>query len=453
MTTGKILVVDDNRNVLKALEILLQFEFDQIKTIRNPNLIPSILEKEDFDLVLLDMNFMAGVNTGNEGLYWLDQILSGDSSISVVLITAFGDVELAVNAIKKGATDFVLKPWDNQKLLATCHSALDLSRTKRKLSELEDQQKAISEDINQVHQSIIGYSAPLMKVTGMVRKVAKTDANVLITGENGTGKELIAREIHRLSNRSEKMMVSLDIGSITESLFEDELFGHKKGAFTDAYEDRVGKIETAHGGTLFIDEIGNLPLSLQAKLLAVIENRQVIRIGSNKVKPVDIRLVCATNKDLAAMVREGTFREDLLYRINTIVIEVPPLCDRGDDILLLAGFYLNKYAEKYNKGKMTLDAKAQVDLMNYHWPGNVRELRHTIEKAVILADHKVIQPEDLFIKASQSINMENPKTLIEMEQVMIRKAIERNKGNMSAVADELGITRQTLYNKIKKSNP
>ncbi len=452
MTTGRILVVDDNRNVLKALEILLQFEFENIRTLKNPNQIPSVLEKEDFDLVLLDMNFSAGVNTGNEGLYWLDQINSIDPSLSVVLITAFGDVELAVNAIKKGATDFVLKPWDNQKLMATCHAALELSRTKRKLSDLEDKQKAINEDLNQTHQSIVGYSAPLMKVVGMVRKVAKTDVNVLITGENGTGKELIAREIHRLSSRSGMMLVSLDIGSLTESLFEDELFGHKKGAFTDAYDDRVGKIETAHGGTLFIDEIGNLPISLQSKLLSVIENRQVTRIGSNKVKPVDIRLVCATNKDLPVKVSEGSFREDLLYRINTIVIEVPPLRDRGDDILLLANFFLSKYSDKYNKGKMSINPKASEDLLHYHWPGNVRELRHTIEKAVILADSKVIQPEDLFIKASQSINMENPKTLIEMEQMMIRKTIDRYKGNISAAADELGITRQTLYNKMKKSN-
>jgi DNA-binding NtrC family response regulator len=291
-----------------------------------------------------------------------------------------------------------------------------------------------------------------MKVVGIVRKVARTDANVLITGENGTGKELIAREIHRLSNRSDKLMVKLDIGSLAESLFEDELFGHKKGAFTDAFEDRVGKIETAHGGTLFIDEIGNLTLPLQAKLLSVIENREVIRLGSNKVKSVDLRLICATNKDLSGMVVEGSFREDLLYRINTIVIEVPPLRDRGDDILLLANFYLARYSEKYNKGRMTIQAKAQEDLMQYLWPGNVRELRHTIEKAVILADKREIQQEDLFIKASQAINMENPITLLEMERVLIKKSIDRYKGNLSAAADELGITRQTLYNKIKKSN-
>jgi len=319
--------------------------------------------------------------------------------------------------------------------------------------ELEDQQKVLNEDFNQSQQTIVGYSPPLMKVVGMVRKVARTDANVLITGENGTGKELIAREIHRLSNRSDKLMVKLDIGSLAESLFEDELFGHKKGAFTDAYDDRVGKIETAHEGTLFIDEIGNLTLSLQAKLLSVIENREVIRLGSNKVKSVDLRLICATNKDLSGMVVEGSFREDLLYRINTIVIEVPPLRDRGDDILLLANFYLAKYSEKYNKGRMTIQGKAQEDLMQYHWPGNVRELRHTIEKAVILADQREIHQEDLFIKASQAINMENPITLLEMERVLIKKSIDRYKGNLSAAADELGITRQTLYNKIKKNNP
>ena len=453
MSKGRILVVDDNRNVLKALEILLQFEFDHIKTIKNPNLIPSILEKDDYDLVILDMNFAAGVNTGNEGLYWLEQILSIDSPISVILITAFGDVELAVNAIKKGATDFILKPWDNHKLLATLFSALKLSQTKRKLSELEQKQKVINEDLTVPHKTIVGHSDSLMRVMRMVRKVAKTDANVLITGENGTGKELIAQELHRLSIRSEKSMVGLDIGSISESLFEDELFGHKKGAFTDAFDDRIGKIETAHGGTLFLDEIGNLSLPLQAKLLSVIENRQVVRVGSNKVRAVDIRLICATNKDLTTLVKEGSFREDLLYRINTIIIEAPPLRDRGEDVLLLANFYLNKFSKKYNKGKITIHERALEDLMQYHWPGNIRELLHTMEKAVILAESKIIQPDDLFLKVSQSINMENPRTLDEMEQVMVRKAVDRNKGNMSAAAEELGITRQTLYNKIRKSNP
>lgn len=451
MASGRILVVDDNRNVLKALEMLLQFEFDQIKTIKNPNLIPATLECEEFDLVLLDMNFSAGVNTGNEGLFWLDTILSIDPSISVVLITAFGDVELAVSAIKKGATDFVLKPWDNQKLMATVRSAIELNRTKRKLIELEGKQKMLTEDFNQPHQTIIGYSPALMRVIGMVRKVAKTDANVLITGENGTGKELVARELHRLSLRSDKMMISLDLGSLTESLFEDELFGHKKGAFTDAIDDRVGKIETAHESTLFLDEIGNLALPLQSKLLSVIENRQVVRIGSNRSKSVDLRLICATNKDLPKLVEEGAFREDLLYRINTIVIEVPPLREREDDILLLANFYLGIYAEKYNKGRMTIQSEAQEDLMNYHWPGNVRELRHTIEKAVILADSSVIGREDLFIRASQSINLDIPKTLEEMEEMMIKRAIDRHKGNMTAAAEELGVTRQTLYNKMKKN--
>ncbi len=452
MSKGRILVVDDNKNVLKALKILLQFEFDYVNTVNSPNVILSELEKDEYDLVILDMNFEAGVNTGNEGMYWLDRILSIDSIISVLLITAFGDVELAVNAIKRGATDFILKPWDNQKLLATIKSAIKLSQTKRKVVRLEGKNKILNEEINVPHKTIVGYSDSLMKVMRVVKKVAKTDANVLITGENGTGKELIAKEIHRLSLRSEEIMVNVDIGSLPESLFEDELFGHKKGAFTDAYQDRVGKIESADGGTLFLDEIGNLPLALQSKLLTVIESREVVRIGSNKINKVDVRLICATNRDIPNLVENEEFREDLLYRINTIVIEVPLLRERGEDILLLAGFYLNKFSKKYNKGNITISLRGQEELLRYQWPGNVRELQHTIEKAVILCEKDIIEPDDLFLKPIQNFNFDLPKTLEDMEQVMVRKAVDRHNGNMSAAAEELGITRQTLYNKFRKNN-
>jgi DNA-binding NtrC family response regulator len=452
MAKGNILIVDDNKSILSALEILLTAEFQTVTTLSDPNQIPTELRKKEYNLVILDMNFNAGINTGNEGIYWLGRIKESNPEISVVMITAYGDIELTVKALKSGATDFFLKPWDNNKLLATLKSALQLNWSKKEVNQLKEKEKGLKTEINREQKFIVGSSPQLMQMLNMVRKVAKTDANVLITGENGTGKELIAHEIHRLSNRSNEVMVSVDMGAITETLFESELFGHVKGAFTDARENRPGKFEVADKGSLFLDEIGNLSFHLQAKLLAAIQNRQISRIGSNQTVPIDIRLICATNKNLESMVHEGLFREDLLYRINTIQIEVPPLRERGNDVLVLTDFFLKKYSSKYNKPNLKINQQAQDKLLKYAWPGNIRELQHTIEKAVILSEGNVLKAEDFFMRPVISgRNSETELTLEEMERRMINQAIEKNNGNLSAAAEQLGITRQTLYNKIKKS--
>ena len=363
MTKGNILIVDDNKNILSALEILLNPEFNLISTLSDPNQIPTVMRKGAYNLVLLDMNFNDGINTGNEGIYWLGRIREINPEISVVMITAFGDVELTVKALKAGATDFVLKPWDNAKLMATLESALQLNLSKKEVMKLKEKERGLKSEINRDQKYIVGSSPQLMKVLNMVRKVAKTDANILITGENGTGKELIAQEIHRLSKRAEEIMVSVDMGAITETLFESELFGHVKGAFTDAHESRSGKFEVADKGSLFLDEIGNLSFHLQSKLLAAIENRQISRIGSNLTVAIDIRLICATNKNLESMVIDGLFREDLLYRINTIQIEVPPLRERGEDILVLTDFFLKKYSSKYDKPNLKINQQAREKLL------------------------------------------------------------------------------------------
>jgi DNA-binding NtrC family response regulator len=451
MPKGNILIVDDNKNVLSALEILLSAEYDRVYCLSTPNLLISELRKNPYHLVLLDMNFSAGVNTGNEGIFWLQQIRGQHPDLSVVMITAYGDVELAVKALKAGATDFILKPWENVKLLATVRSAIQLSLSKGEVKDLRLKEKELKKVMNQDEKYIVGSSPELMQVLKIVRKVAKTNTNVLITGENGTGKELIAREIHRLSDRSDEMMVSVDMGAVSETLFESELFGHVKGAFTDARENRAGKFEVANKGTLFLDEIGNLSFHLQAKLLAALENREITRIGSNQPVPIDIRLICATNKDLPALVAKGLFREDLLYRINTIQVEVPPLRERGDDILALADFFLKKYAWKYDKPTLKFNHQAQEKLLKYSWPGNIRELEHSIEKAVILSENNVLKADDFFLKPLGGAKPEEDTLkLEEMEKRFILRALEKNPGNVSAAADQLGITRQTLYNKMKK---
>lgn len=452
MAKGNILIVDDNKSILSALEILLSHHFQTITTLSDPNQIPTELRKREYNLVILDMNFNAGINTGNEGIYWLGRIKETNPEISVVMITAYGDVELTVKALKLGATDFFLKPWDNNKLLATLQSAIQLNWSKNEVNQLREKEKGLKSEINREQKFIVGSSPQLVQVLNLVRKVAKTDANILITGENGTGKELIAQEIHRMSERSQEVMVNVDMGAITETLFESELFGHVKGAFTDARENRPGKFEVADKGTLFLDEIGNLSFHLQAKLLAAIQNRRISRIGSNQMVPIDIRLICATNKNLEGMVQEGLFREDLLYRINTIQIEVPPLRERGDDVPVLADFFLKKYSSKYNKPGLRINQQAQDKLHKYSWPGNIRELQHTIEKAVILSEGNVLKPEDFFIRPLVSSKQgKMDLTLSDMEIRMINHAIEKHNGNLSAAADQLGITRQTLYNKIKKS--
>jgi DNA-binding NtrC family response regulator len=420
--------------------------------LSDPNRIPSELRNKEYNLIILDMNFSAGINTGNEGIYWLGRIKESNPEISVVMLTAYGDVELTVKALKMGATDFFLKPWDNNKLLATLKSALQLNWSQKEVSRLKEKEIGLKTEINREQKLIIGSSPKLMQMLEVVRKVAKTDANILITGENGTGKELVAHEIHRLSERSQEVLVSVDMGAIAETLFESELFGHVKGAFTDARENRPGKFEVANKGSLFLDEIGNLSFHLQVKLLAAIQNRQISRIGSNQTIPIDIRLICATNKNLENMVHEGLFREDLLYRINTIQIEVPPLRERGNDILVLTDFFLKKYSSKYGKPSLKINQQAQDKLLKYSWPGNIRELQHTIEKAVILGEGNVLKTEDFFMNpVSSGKTNETDLNLEEMEKRLINLAIEKNNGNLSAAADQLGITRQTLYNKIKKS--
>lgn len=447
-----ILVIDDNKSILSALEILLTPEFHEVTLLTNPNQILSELSKKEYNLVILDMNFKAGVNTGNEGIYWLERIKETRPEISVVMITAYGDIDTAVKALKSGASDFILKPWDNEKLLATLKLAIELNVSKKEVRQLKERETGLKNEINRDQRFIIGSSPRLMSVLKMVRKVARTDANVLITGENGTGKELIAQEIHRLSERVKEVLVSVDMGALSETLFESELFGHVKGAFTDARENRQGKFEIADKGTLFLDEIGNISFHLQAKMLAVIETRQFSRIGSNQLIPINIRLICASNRNLEVMVKEGLFREDLLYRINTIQIEVPPLRDRGNDIFVLAEFFLKKYTYKYNKPNLKINRQAHEKLLKYSWPGNIRELQHTIEKAVILSESNVIKSDDLYLKQSGSINTGSSfTTLDEMEKRMIQQALDKNNGNFTAAADQLGITRQTLYNRIKKS--
>lgn len=452
MAKGNILVVDDNKSILSTLEILLSSEFQTITSISNPKQLFTELEKKDYNIVLLDMNFSAGINTGNEGIYLLGRIKEIYPEASVVMMTAYGDIELAVKSLKMGSTDFVLKPWDNQKLIATLKAALQLNLSKNEVARLKEKEKVLKTEINREQKYIIGTSPGLMRVLSLVHKVAGTDVNVLITGENGTGKELIAREIHRLSKRADELLVSVDMGSIAETLFESELFGHVKGAFTDASESRSGKFEAASKGTLFLDEIGNLPYHLQSKILAAIQNREITRIGSTQPVPIDIRLLCATNRNLDTMVKDGLFREDLLYRINTIIIEVPPLRERGEDIRILADFFLKKFSSKYNKTILRINQQAQNKLLQYSWPGNVRELQHAIEKAVILSDTNVLKPDDFYLRNLNAVkNLRSAPTLEEMENQLIRQALERNDGNLSAAADQLGITRQTLYNKLKKS--
>jgi len=449
---GSILVIDDNKSILSAIEILLIPEFHEVTLLSNPNQILTELSRKDYNLVILDMNFKAGVNTGNEGIYWLERIKETKPEISVVMITAYGDIDTAVRALKSGASDFVLKPWDNNKLLATLKLAIQLNFSKKEVQKLKERETELKKEMNREQRYIIGSSPQLMSVLNLVRKVAKTDANVLITGENGTGKELIAQEIHRLSGRAKEVLVSVDMGSLSETLFESELFGHVKGSFTDAHENRQGKFEFANKGTLFLDEIGNLSFHLQAKLLSVIENRQFSRIGSNQLIPTDIRLICATNKNIENMVHEGLFREDLLYRINTIQVELPPLRDRGNDIFTLAEFFLKKYTNKYNKPNLKINQQAHDKLLRYSWPGNIRELQHTIEKAVILSESNIIKPEDLYLRTGSPVNFNSSvSTLEEMEKQMIQLALEKNNGNFTAAADQLGITRQTLYNRIKRS--
>lgn len=451
MIKGTLLIVDGDKNLLRSLEKIMRNEFEKVISVTEPNRINETLRINEVDVVMLDMNFKSGIHNGNEGFFWMREVFKYDSNISVVIVAAYGDVELAVRAIKEGAVDFILKPWDEAKLLATINAAWQLRLSRLEASDLKKDNQQLKKEINRAGEKIVlGASPTMINVMNIVRKVAGTDANILITGENGTGKELVAREIHNLSKRSGELMVSVDMGSITETLFESELFGHVKGAFTDAREDRKGKFEVAHNGTLFLDEIGNLSLQSQAKLLSVLQNRYVVRVGSNKHIPIDIRLVCATNCDLMKMVSEDRFREDLLYRINTILIEVPPLRDRVDDIPILANYFLRVNGERYGKRALKISTHALEKLANHSWPGNVRELQHSIEKAVIMSDSPVLNPSDFAFSSSDRSVASHDMTLDDMEKRMISDNLKQHNNNLSVVAERLGITRQTLYNKIKK---
>ena len=451
MKKGNILIVDDNKNVLSALRILLSDYFENIVLLTSPNTLMSELRDKNPDVVLLDMNFSAGINSGNEGLFWLSEIKKADEELPVVLFTAYADIDLAVKALKGGATDFVVKPWDNAKLLATLQSAYSLRQSRKEVKKLREKQSVLNRDIQKEEDICWGKSPAMQRLLTMIKKVAVTDANVLITGENGTGKELIAKMIHRYSPRAAETLIIVDMGAVTETLFESELFGHVKGAFTDAKADRSGKFEAADGGSLFLDEIGNLSYPLQAKLLSALQTRHITRVGSNKSISVDIRLISATNKNLFKSVKKGEFREDLLYRIYTIHLEVPPLRERREDIPQLADFFLRRLARKYGKSDLKLGEKALCKLESYAWPGNVRELEHAIEKAVILSDNQELQPNDFYMRTPDETSfVVESFTLEEMEKILIEKALRKYDNNISAVAAELGISRPTLYSKIRK---
>ncbi len=444
---GTILVVDDNKGILTAVQMLLGTYFEKVITISTPNKIKATLHDENIDVVLLDMNFSAGINTGNEGLFWLSEIKKEDASIQVVLFTAYADIDLAIRGIKEGAADFVVKPWDNAKLLETLKTAYNIRTANRKGISIATDKLVVSKESGMFW----GESNAMQQLRSLIEKVARTDANILVTGENGTGKEMLAREIHLLSNRKKETLVPVDMGAITETLFESELFGHVKGAFTDARADRPGKFEVANKGTLFLDEIGNLSYHLQAKLLTALQRRSIVRVGSNTPIPVNIRLICATNRDLQEMVQKGDFREDLLYRINTIHVEIPPLRERPEDIVPLTEIFLSKYTKIYGKTAMCLSLDAKEKLKAQPWFGNIRELEHTIEKAVIIAERSVLDGNDFdFPRAKKKPVTKEATTLEEMEYNMIKNAMDKYSGNLSLVASQLGISRQTLYNKIKR---
>jgi len=449
----RILIVDDQEDILTAGRIFLRQHFTYVRTESYPHKITQHLEIDTFDIILLDMNYTAGATDSKEGFDLLKKILSIDPGIVVIMITAYGDVELAVRALKEGATDFVLKPWHNEKLLATLTAASKLRQSRLEVKELVSKQMQLHQTINTHYGDFIGKSAPMQKVYEIIEKVGATDANVLILGENGTGKELVARALHRKSKRVNEAFISVDLGAVSETLFESELFGHAKGAFTDAREDRAGRFEIASGGTLFLDEIGNLNLPLQAKLLTALQSRQITRLGTNKPKLIDIRLISATNMPLYEMVSQGKFRQDLLYRINTVEIQLPPLRERKEDIPLLANHFLQLYARKYQKPNPDMDKVILKKLTDYHWPGNIRELDHTLERAVIFSEQGNLRLTDFeFMKTALLAPQlaEQDYTLEVLERMMVQKMLNKHAGNITHAARELGITRTALYRRIEK---
>lgn len=450
---GKILIVDDDREVLRAARIFLKRHFRRVDVESKPTLIPDLLAKNQYDVVLLDMNFTRESLSGKEGFSWLQRILEIDADVAVILITAYGDVEKAVQAIKRGAVDFIQKPWDNQKLLATIVSAI-----KKRQSTLEKTPLSPypTSAVHQKFPEIIGASPAMLPVFAMIEKVADTEANILVLGENGVGKELVAKAIHRLSSRAKAPFVSVDLGAVPESLLESELFGHKKGAFTDAWKDKPGRFEQASGGVLFLDEIGNLSIRSQVKLLSVLQNRRLTRLGAHRSTPVDIRLISATNQALEEMIANKTFRRDLLYRINTIEIKLPPLRERKSDIPLLVQHFIEVYNKKYQKEIRGLEESVMDNLQSHSWPGNVRELQHAVERAVIMSTGYYLSLEDFFFQAAvpKSTEKINPGweglQLEEVERLLIRKALKKHSGNISQAAKELGLTRASLYRRMEK---
>ncbi len=450
---GKVLVVDDDGDVLQAARLFLKQHVRSVETEKDPSSLPTLLRNNNYDLILLDMNFTEDVSSGKEGFFWLSKILEIDPSIAVILITAYGDVDKAVRAVKEGATDFVLKPWKNEKLLTTVMSAMELTESRREVAELKQTQKQLANEIDHHYREIIGRSPAMLQVFKTIEKVAATDANILILGENGTGKELIARAIHRRSDRKERVFINVDMGAIPETLFESELFGHTKGAFTDAKEDKAGRFEVANGGTLFLDEIGNLPLPMQAKLLTVLQNRNVTRVGAVTPKSIDIRLISATNQSLNEMAEQSDFRQDLLFRINTIEIHLPALRERKEDIQDLVNHFITMYSKKYKKEIASVGQSTLRKLEKHNWPGNIRELQHAVERAVIMAETKELLPSD-FLITSPSIQTEevifDDYNLEEVEKMVIRKAMKKHEGNVSKAAQELGLTRASLYRRMDK---
>jgi DNA-binding NtrC family response regulator len=450
---GSILIIDDNNDLLIALKLILARSFERIDSLRNPNLILSTLEKQAYDLILLDMNFKAGQVTGNEGIFWMNKIREKDPKASVVFITAYGDVELAIRSLKEGAVDFIMKSWDEQKILSTLINAYELRKSRLEVSLLKKKQAHLSRELEKDLSICHCQSFAMKEIDQMVAKIAGTDASVLILGENGTGKEVVAREIHRLSERRDEIFMKTDLGALPETLFESELFGHTRGAFTDAKEEREGRFVIASGGTLFLDEIGNLPQSLQSKLLSALQNNEVYPVGSSLPRPVDVRVITATNMPLKEMIEEKSFREDLYYRINAIEIEIPPLRNRKEDIPVLSAFFLKKYSGQYNKGGLNISDLAMDQLKQHSWPGNIRELEHAIEKAVILSEKDVISSISFSPGlpggskqglAASTLNLE------EHERSVIARALREEKGNITATAKVLGINRSTLYQKMKK---
>ncbi len=451
--TGKVLIIDDNEDILQAARIFLKQHVSLVHTENDPKSIPTCLKNETYDVIFLDMNFAAGETSGSEGFDWLNKVLELEPSAIVILITAFGDVDMAVRAIKEGAFDFILKPWQNEKLLATFSAAMNMHKSRLEAKHLRTRQKQLIADMDQPFHDFIGVSSAMQSVFDVIEKVGATDANVLILGENGTGKELVARALHRHSARSEDVFISVDMGALSETLFESELFGHVKGAFTDAREDRVGRFEIASDGTLFLDEIANLPLTLQAKLLRVVETHSITRLGSNKTTDVDVRLICATNMPIQDMVAQNEFRQDLLYRINTVELQIPPLRERPEDIPLLVEHFLSSYTKKYGKGISRISPATLKKLEKYPWPGNVRELQHAIERAVIMSEAQVLQPEDFFLTTPDGKEdgvVFDDYNLEDIEKTIIRKVISKYGGNISHAAKELGLSRTSLYRRLEK---